>query len=187
RFWDLAASDAWRGGDPEYTAGVLLGRSSDGLWYVADVRRTRSSPLAIEQLVARAAERDAAWAAERGWPAPVIRMEQEPGSAGVAVIAQYRRRVLGAHDFRGVRATGSKQTRAAPVAARAEAGDISICRGIWNTEFLDELVAFPSGSHDDQVDALSGAYEQLAQTHAVPVACPVELPRSAPWLSVARW
>ena len=34
-------------------------------------------------------------------------------------------------------------------------------RGLWNDEFLRELENFPAGKHDDCVDALSGAYEQI--------------------------
>ena len=35
--------------------------------------------------------------------------------------------------------------------------------GLWQTDFLDELEAFPYGEHDDQVDASSGAFEKLAR------------------------
>jgi predicted phage terminase large subunit-like protein len=135
------------------------------------VARARASPLAVERLVARTADRDRSWARERGLSPPSIRMEQEPGSAGKAVIDHYGRDVLASFAFRGVRSTGSKQTRAEPVAARAEAGDIRICRGRWTSALLDELTAFPLGAHDDQVDALSGAYEVLARRgRPVPVA-----------------
>ena len=34
-------------------------------------------------------------------------------------------------------------------------------RGAWIGEFLDEVEAFPGGSHDDQVDASSSALLQL--------------------------
>jgi hypothetical protein len=34
-------------------------------------------------------------------------------------------------------------------------------RGLWNDEFLRVLENFPAGQHDDEVDALSGAYENL--------------------------
>ncbi len=177
RYWDLAATEATRGSDPDYTAGVLLGRSDEGLWYVLDVRRTRATALEVERLVHAMAERDAAWAKESGRPPPAIRMEQEPGSAGIAVIDHYRQQVLAPYDFAGVRSTGSKETRARPVAARCEAGDVWVCRGTWNTEFLDEITAFPMGGHDDQVDALAGAYEQLAQTEAIPIVVPVSILR----------
>ena len=39
-----------------------------------------------------------------------------------------------------------------------------ICPESWTGEFLDELCAFPQVRHDDQVDALSGAYGELAET-----------------------
>jgi predicted phage terminase large subunit-like protein len=181
RYWDLAATEATRGTDPDYTAGVLLGRSAEGLWYMLDVCRTRSTPLAVERLVAVTAERDAAWARESERTPPVIRMEQEPGSAGIAVIDHYRQQVLAPHDFAGVRSTGSKETRAQPVAARCEAGDVRICRGTWNTEFLDELTAFPMSGHDDQVDALSGAYEYLAKARPVFTPMPISIWRESPW------
>jgi predicted phage terminase large subunit-like protein len=172
RYWDLAATEAGRGADPDYTCGALLGRTKEGTWYVIDVVRTRSSPLDVERLVARTAQADRVWATGGRTDPLAIRMEQEPGSAGVNVIDRYRREILVAFDFRGVRSSGSKEVRAAPVAARAEAGDLWVCRGSWNTAFLDELAAFPSGSHDDQVDALAGAYAHLAQTRAVPIVAP---------------
>jgi phage terminase large subunit-like protein len=31
-------------------------------------------------------------------------------------------------------------------------------RAPWNAALLDEMAAFPSGAHDDQVDALSRAF-----------------------------
>ena len=90
-----------------------------------------------------------------------IYMEQEPGSAGVESIDYYSRHVLKGHAFWGVKTTGSKSERAAPVSSAAEAGNIRIVEGAWNGDFLDEIEAFPQGAHDDQVDALSGAFAQL--------------------------
>lgn len=57
--------------------------------------------------------------------------------------------------------TGDKITRAEPVAAQAAAGNVPLVKGDWNEAFLDELGNFPSGSHKDQVDALSGAFGRL--------------------------
>jgi predicted phage terminase large subunit-like protein len=161
RYWDLASSEPKKGADPDYTAGVLLGLSEEGEGFVLDVVRAQDTPRGIERLVRRTADRDAAWARQRGYELPAIRMEQEPGSAGVTVIEHYLRQVLGPFDFAGDRPTGSKRTRAAPVASHAEAGLLYIMRGPWNGTFLDELSAFPLGEHDDQVDALSGAHSLL--------------------------
>lgn len=172
RFWDLAATEEGRGRDPDHTAGVLLGRTKDGQVYVIDVRRARSSPLATEKMVRARALSDRDFARETKGSL-VVRMEQEPGSSGVTVIDHYRRNVLQEFDFRGERSTGSKETRVGPVVARAEAGDVWICRGAWNTEFLDELIAFPLAGHDDQVDALSGAYAHVARARPTLTGLPV--------------
>jgi phage terminase large subunit-like protein len=44
RFWDLASTEAQAGADPDYTAGVLLGRHKDGTFWVLDVVRQRLGP-----------------------------------------------------------------------------------------------------------------------------------------------
>ena len=57
-----------------------------------------------------------------------------------------------------------KFTRVMPWASRAEGGNVKICEGSWNREFLDECASFSgddSHLHDDQVDAVSGAYLAL--------------------------
>lgn len=162
RFWDLAASEQVRGNDPDFTAGVLLGRDRDGIFYVLDVVRVRATPLGVQQLVRRTAEQDRQLAFAHDWRLPAVRMEQEPGAAGKAIIEAYGRLVLAAFDFKGVLSSGSKEARAAPVSARAEAGHLYICRGLWNSDLFDELSAFPHVRHDDQVDALSGGYAVLA-------------------------
>ena len=174
RYWDLAATEPRAGSDPDHTAGVLLGRTPDGLSYVIDVARIRSSPLGVEKLVRKVADTDRAFALRRHLDPAAVRMEQEPGSSGKSVIDQYQRLALAELDFAGVRSTGSKEARARPVAARAEAGQVFVRRGAWNTAFLDELCSFPSGAHDDQVDALSGAFAHLAGAPpSTPVAFPV--------------
>ncbi len=161
RFWDLAATEARPGSDPDYTVGLLLGRDGHGICYVIDVVRVRRSAGEIERLVKRTAEADVDRAWRRDWRAPIIRMEEEPGSAGIGIISAYRRQVLPRYDFKGIRASGSKEHRAIPVAGRIEAGDVLLAQGLWNESFIGELCSFPTGRHDDQVDALSGAYGAL--------------------------
>ncbi len=154
RRWDMAGTEAKPGKDPDWTAGVLLGRSKQNVLYVIDMKHFRGSDLANEQLVKQTAELDGR--------AVKIRMEQEPGSSGLRVINDYQRRVLMGWDFQGIPSTGDKITRANPVASQAEAGNIKLVRGSWINTFLDELELFPMGAHDDQVDALSGALADLA-------------------------
>ena len=152
RFWDLAATEAKDGTDPDWAVGAKIRRAS-GIYFVEDVQRTQSTPQGVEALVLQTAMLDG--------PEVEIVMEQEPGSSGKTVIDHYRR-VLGGFVFRGVPSTGSKELRAQPVSAQAEAGNVKLLKGLWIGDFLDELTAFPGGSHDDQVDGLSGGVCWLA-------------------------
>lgn len=154
RFWDMAATEAKQGKNPDWTAGCLMGVSQEKIIYVIDMKRLRGTPQANEQLIRQTAELD-------GKDVP-IRMEQEPGSSGIKVIDDYRRRVLFGWDFKGIPSTGSKEVRANPFSSQSEASNVKLLRGTWITNFLDELEAFPTGGHDDQVDSSSGAFNQLA-------------------------
>lgn len=155
RYWDLAATEAKEGKDPDWTAGLKMAEK-DGQYYIFDVTRTRSTPKYVEDLVKQTAAIDT--------KETYIYMEQEPGSAGVSSIDHYRREVLKGYAFWGIKTTGSKATRAAPVSSQAEAGNVFLVRGPWIGTFLDEVEQFPLGGHDDQVDAMSGAFEALHRT-----------------------
>ena len=158
RFWDLAATAPKKGHDPDWTAGVLMGRDSwTGLYYVIDARRRQATPGDVERFIAATAAEDHA----RFGLAVKIRMEQEPGSSGVGAIDNYRRTILPQYDFAGVKATGSKEVRANPLSGQAEAGNVKVLKGRWMQDWFDEMEAFPSDAHDDQVDATSGAFLEL--------------------------
>jgi predicted phage terminase large subunit-like protein len=155
RAWDLAGTvkDEAKANDPDFTAGVLMGKAANGTHYILDLRHTRGTPQQIQALVIRTAQAD-------GWQVSIA-MEQEPGSAGQFVVQDYLRRLPG-FDFHGVRSTGSKADRAMPFAAQAEGGMVKMVRSPWNAEFLDEVELFPFGPHDDIVDAASLAFARLS-------------------------
>ena len=148
RFWDLAATEAMTGTDPDWTAGALVG-FRDGQYWILDMQHERLTPKKVEDLIAQTAARD-------GRQVDIC-IEQEPGASGKAVIDQYQRRVLPGYTVRGLLPSGPKTERARPVSSAAEAGNVCILRGPWNRVLLDELTLFPLGLHDDQVDAISGA------------------------------
>lgn len=159
RYWDFAGTDEEKAKlksktqDPDYTVGCLLGEHN-GTYYILDVKRFRRTPEVTEQIVARTAKEDSYNVS--------IWIEEEPGSAGKMVADHYIRRVLQGYAARANKETGNKVLRANPVSSAAERGRIKIVRAPWNTDFLDELVMFPTkGWHDDQVDALSGAFRML--------------------------
>jgi len=154
RAWDLAATVPELNTDPDWTTGVKVGRHPNGMYYIADALRFRGTPLTVEAKIAHTAQLD-------GRSVP-IRMEQEPGASGVNTVDHYARIVLPGYDFAAVRATGDKATRANPVASAAERRYVKLVRGVWNGALLDELESFPVGAHDDQVDALSLAYQEVS-------------------------
>lgn len=157
RFWDLAATAAARGKDPDWTVGALVGLDRvAGMWYVAGLRRLRDTPGVVEEAVVQEALLDRA-----AVPGVRTRMEQEPGSSGVNTIHTYRRLLAGL-DFDGVRATGSKEERARPLSTAAQAGNVKLVDGPWVRGFLDEASGFPTLPHDDQVDAVASALAELA-------------------------
>ena len=63
----------------------------------------------------------------------------------------------------GWRPSGPNEVRADPVASQAEAGNVKLLDRPWRGPLLDELELFPLGTHDDQVDALSGAFHNLTE------------------------
>jgi predicted phage terminase large subunit-like protein len=155
RYWDKAASE----GKGDYTVGALLGIVG-GQVYIINIKRDRLRPAGVESLIKQTAEIDA----EKFGDNVMIRMEQEPGSAGVDVIDHYARRVLVGYNFKGVKTTGSKVSRAGTLATAAEMGNVYIVKGPWNATFLEEVATFPNESyHDDQIDAVSGAFNELAK------------------------
>jgi len=153
RYWDRAAtgeSEAKRRGrDPDYTVGVRLSRTREGLYYVEDVVRFRGRPHEVMARVKLTADMDGRGVA--------IGIEQDPGAAGVFEADAYVRELAG-FNVRKVRPTGDKVTRAQPVSAQSEAKNVKLLAATWNHAFVSELEAFPDGAHDDQVDALSGAF-----------------------------
>ena len=155
RFWDLAATEPHSGNlDPDWTVGTLM-LFDQGIGYVLDVRKIRAKGDKVEQLIAQTAAEDGHGVA--------IRIEQEPGSSGKALIDQYARYVVPGYDLVGLRASGDKVTRARPFAAAVANGNIRLVRGAWITDFLDEMSSFPEAcNHDDQVDSCVGAFTYLA-------------------------
>ena len=155
RRWDLAATDERNPDDPDYTVGVKMGLGEDGLFYVLDVVRVRVDPGKVERTLARTAAIDGRVCK--------VRVEQEPGSMGKLMIRTLGRTVFQRYQFKGVRETGSKMLRAEVFAAACEREEVKIVRGKWNADFLKELTRFPGTAHDDQVDAVSGAYDDLVR------------------------
>jgi len=66
-----------------------------------------------------------------------------------------------------VKPNGDKVERARPWALRAKQGKVKLVRGLWNNDFIREACAFPNGRHDDDVDAVSGVMQMIAQASLI--------------------
>jgi predicted phage terminase large subunit-like protein len=69
---------------------------------------------------------------------------------------------LAGYDCAGVRPEGDKIVRAKPFAAQAEAGNVKLLRGAWNNRWLNHMHGQPDIAHDDEMDAASGAFNEIA-------------------------
>jgi predicted phage terminase large subunit-like protein len=152
RYWDRAATEKRPGNDPDASVGVLMSKDRQGIYYVEDVRKMFATPHAVEKAMRECAEQDG-----RG---TIVGYMQDPGSAGKNE-AQATARALDGFNVKFATATGDKETRAKPVSAQAEAGNVKLVRGLWNDSFLRVLENFPIGKHDDEADGLSGAHGVL--------------------------
>lgn len=174
RFWDMAATDAVPGLDPDWTVGVRMGRSVDGRFFIDDVRRWRKDPGVNDEWCRHTALADTRRVVEA--------MEQEPGSGGKIQIHHYRTTAFATTGLRAVPASGKARGRtttitagrktssakimaAGPLASHADAGLVHVVvDGSWEVdEFLAEAEIFPDGDHDDQIDAAAGAINLLAK------------------------
>lgn len=150
RYWDRAASEEKTA---DWTAGVKMHRAENGLFFISDVCRFRGTPLKVEQAVLNTAKQDGIQV--------TIGIEQDPGQAGVSEALAYTR-LLAGFDIKLNKVSSDKETRAKPLSAQCEAGNVKLLRGAWNETFLNELQSFPDkNSKDDQVDAASGAFNLL--------------------------
>jgi predicted phage terminase large subunit-like protein len=154
RYWDRAATKPSEANpDPDWTRGLKLLKYKDGTFVVADLRSCRDTPGEVEKLVRATAGYDGQFTTVWG--------EQDPGSAGVADAARFKKLLQG-FSVKVAKPTKNKVVRAKPVSAQCEARNIKVLRGSWNEAFFSELENFPDGAHDDIVDTLSGAFNEMA-------------------------
>lgn len=151
RYWDLATSPE-RG---DYTVGAKIAlQLSTERTIVEDIIRFQGTSFDNERAVRAAAEVDGR--------TTKVRIEQEGGSSGKAIIEHYKTRVLKGYDVEGNLPTGDKYNRAQPMFTDVRLGLFCLLRAEWNANLIKEFRDFsPDCAHDDQVDACSGAHTLL--------------------------
>lgn len=151
RYWDLAASTKTTA---DYTASIAAAMGPDGTVYFRDMIRGRWEWPDQEKIMVQTmlAERDVVHGIEKALH-------------GIAAVQSLlRRRELVGVSIRGIDVDRDKLARALPLSARAEQGKVALVAGGWVPAFLDELVMFSGdgSTHDDQVDAASGALAMIS-------------------------
>jgi len=154
RAWDLASSR----GSGDFTVGVLMGLDAMGRYWIADVTRGQWSPDERNQRMRQTAALDGVLVS--------IRLPQDPGQAGKEQ-AQALTRMLAGYSVKAIPVSGDKQIRADPFAAQLNGGSVFLVRAPWNGAFVEELRQFPSGRHDDAVDAAADAFNELTAGNSV--------------------
>lgn len=166
RRWDLASTVD----DGDYTAGVLMGRTDRSEFFILDIQHERLSSLGVEELIKQTARRDH----EDYGGRVLIRLEQEPGATGKRTAEDYVKRLLSGYPAKALRTDDKKELKAMPFAAQQEADNVFLVRRLdkitggfvtptWFEEFIEECAVFPSGTHDDMVDAASEAFNDLRE------------------------
>jgi predicted phage terminase large subunit-like protein len=156
RAWDLAATAEDEGGDPAYTSGVLMGKRKSGRFIVADVINKRLNADEVRKLVTHTAQRDNAM-----FKNVKVRLPQDPGQAGKEQAKSYIKMLAG-FSVKAVPESGSKESRAEPMAAQWQGGNFDMLIAPWNDMYTDQLESFPMSKYKDMVDASTSAFSEVA-------------------------
>ncbi len=136
----------------DYTASFRVARDKQGNIYIADGFRKRIEYPEQRRFIIERMQ------AERNTQHCI-----EAAVHGRAIVQDLRReRSLVRFPLRCVPVRGDKLTRALAWLNLAEAGKVILVRGPWIEDLLDELARFPTGAHDDQIDAVSLAVQSLS-------------------------
>lgn len=152
RFYDLAFADKKVS---DWTAGALC-LMSGSQFCIADMLHVRAKYPDLRRLIIEQALADG----------PGVKIGLEDVAAQRAVIDDLAREPrLRRFTIIAQRPTGTKLARAMPWVSRARLGDVKVVNAHWTPDFLAECASFRADGtqpHDDQVDAISGAYSCMA-------------------------
>lgn len=155
RYWDLAATEKNASRDPDFTCGILMGRSGDN-YFILHMVHFQGNPNEVEKRIKRTAK-------YKDGQHVQVWIEQEGGASGKNLIYQFATKLAGYAAVRGNPATKSKVLNADPLSAAAAAGAVFIVTGEWNETFFKQMCVFPNAAHDDIVDATVGAFNILTR------------------------
>lgn len=141
--WDMTFKDSK---NSDYVVGQVWGKKGPN-FYLLDQVRGQWDFVKTKEMVRVLAQK---------WPR-VVRKLVEDKANGSAVISELKSTVSG---FVPITPTESKEARASSVTPYFEAGNVFIpedTEAPWVSHYVSELLEFPAGSHDDQVDSTTQA------------------------------
>ncbi|NBC37351.1 phage terminase large subunit [Novosphingobium sp. FSY-8] len=154
RGYDLAATPrSAENPDPDATASVKIGKTPSGRFIVVHSTNDCVGPSGVRTIIKNNASADG--------KACVISLPQDPGQAGKSQVQSIKLELAG-YIARSSTETGDKVTRFGAFSAQAEAGNVDILRGEWNDRWFSALENFPAAKHDDDADATSRAFNEIA-------------------------
>jgi predicted phage terminase large subunit-like protein len=147
----LAVDAAYKTGVMNDFSAIVVAGSTPTAFPVLDVRQGRWEYPELKRAILEAAER---------WNPNGVLIEDT--AAGQSVIQELRRSTR--LPLIPIKVTASKEARAAAVAPTCESGRVILPRsGPLVSALVDQLAAFPTGQHDDMVDAFVHVIGTLAQ------------------------
>lgn len=158
RGWDLAATDKDENEEAAFTAGVLIAKRACGRFLVVDVINQQLKAGDVRKLIMSTAKMDNA--KYRKYGSIRQRLPQDPGQAGKEQAQSYVN-MLSGYNVVTRTESGSKESRAEPMAAQWQMGFFDVMEGEWNEEYFNQVERFPDGKYKDMVDAGSSSFSEL--------------------------
>jgi predicted phage terminase large subunit-like protein len=156
RSWDLAYSNEEKGDVNDYTAGILMKRTIDDYYIITELTYGQYGER-LNKVLKSTAYLDT----------PNIPILIETGTTGGAskfYFNELRKNYLQGYNVTQSEPIGSKVDRAAPLRDAILDGKLIInVNDEARARVIEQLKSFPLGKHDDIIDAMSYAYNHLAQ------------------------
>ncbi|HHV39699.1 MAG TPA: phage terminase large subunit [Tepidimicrobium sp.] len=145
--WDMTFKDS---AGTDFVVGQVWGRKGADKYLLDQVRDRMDFPATLTAVKGLTSK----------WPQATAKLVEDKAN-GPAVIAMLNQEIEG---LIPVEPQGSKVARASAVSPQIEAGNVYLPDPSivpWVHDFIEECAAFPTGAHDDQVDAMSQALMRL--------------------------
>jgi predicted phage terminase large subunit-like protein len=141
----------------DYSVGTVWGRKGD-LYYLVDLIRVRLDYPALRRKIIEVYQQ---WR----WQNPTILIED--AGSGISLHQDLYEQNIPAM---AIKPEGDKVMRMSAQTAKIESGAVHLPKGApWLDDLRSEVLAFPNGFHDDQVDSISQALGWMSRPRSRPV------------------